>query len=100
MDADLTCPACEGSGQRFEPVESQSLRGPSVRRAPCPDCRSNPGRRPPTLAEWDALRADRETLAATLAHYRGTLRGIAFGLTNRPDWAARAVLDHFDELGE
>lgn len=48
MDADLTCPICEGTGDRvFNPTKR------------CVECHGE-GRRRPTLAEWDALRAERD----------------------------------------
>lgn len=82
MSDDLACPRCEGTGDWCCPLPETECDGHY-----CGYCEGT-GRRLPTLAEWDALRAERD-------RYKDALRQVK----NNP-WAwpssqsiARAALD-------
>lgn len=84
MDVDLTCPLCKGSGNRAYAQEY-----------PCINCHGT-RRRPPTLAEWDALRAERDELDGIVSAYHdatGCLPEDASALRAERDRCYSALMD-------
>lgn len=82
VDADLTCPTCPGDGWTQAPW--------GLERCTC----GGTGRRSPTLAEWDALRAERDRYGEALRQIRGLDAAIG---PSRMREVARTALDREKE---